>query len=343
MSVRAPRLVQGRDLHPLVARQLRRSGLPPAGELSPQLQAFLARVSASYASFDETLERLNLSIQLSSEEMRALHDGLEQQVRERTAELLEAKETAERASRAQREFLANVSHELRTPLHAILSFAGFGARRTLEAPRQKLGEYFAQIERGGRTLLTLLDELLDLARLEAGKMPLHLEELALRALLRETEQQFAALCVERRVQLSSSLPEEEVRVLADPLRIGQVLRNLLSNAIKFSPAGGTIRLALSASDGWASLSIEDQGPGVPPAELEAIFERFVQSSATRTGAGGTGLGLAVCRKIVTAHGGRIWAENAPPGGAVFQFELPLAGSGPPPRAGAPQGEPGASP
>jgi signal transduction histidine kinase len=113
-------------------------------------------------------------------------------------------------------------------------------------------------------------------------------------------------------------------VALDVEKIKQVLRNLLDNAIKFSPEGGTIDVAVCRVAGSVRVSVRDQGPGIPQDELETVFDKFIQSSKTKTGAGGTGLGLAICHEIVTAHKGRIWAENRPEGGAVFSFEIPLS-------------------
>jgi signal transduction histidine kinase len=113
-------------------------------------------------------------------------------------------------------------------------------------------------------------------------------------------------------------------VTLDIDKIKRVLRNLLNNAIKFSPEGGTIDVAVCRVASSVRVSVRDQGPGIPQDELEAVFDKFIQSSKTKTGAGGTGLGLAICQEIVAAHKGRIWAENRPEGGAVFLFEIPLS-------------------
>jgi signal transduction histidine kinase len=115
----------------------------------------------------------------------------------------------------------------------------------------------------------------------------------------------------------------EIRM--DRMKVQQVLRNLLSNAGKFSQPGGTVKICLTTHEGFARVTVDDQGVGVPEAELETIFDKFAQASSNRPHAGGTGLGLAICKEIVTAHQGRIWAENRPEGGARFVLELPIAG------------------
>lgn len=234
-----------------------------------------------------------------------------------------AKEAAESANQAKSEFLANMSHELRTPLHAILSCAGFGLKRISASSPAKLQNYFSLIDQSGRTLLTLLNDLLDLAKLESGKMNFKFEATYLHELLTQASEEFEAYISERRLLLQSSVPDDLPLVWLDPLKTLQVLRNLLSNAVKFSPEGGAIDIGITVEAPFVTVTVRDYGPGIPLAELDTIFDKFVQSSKTKTGAGGTGLGLAICREIVAAHGGRIWAECPPDGGACLAFTLPI--------------------
>lgn len=233
----------------------------------------------------------------------------------------EARDLAEAASRVKSEFIANVSHELRTPLQSILGFSELGLMRT--DAQARMHAVFADIQSAGQRMLALVNDLLDASRLEStvGVMRFERSDIgqAVGSVLRELAPQ-----IERReLQLDDRLDGTGLTAWVDPMRFQQVVRNVLANAIRFSPRGGTIRVEGARLPGARlQLRVRDQGPGVPPLELEAIFEAFVQSSRTRDGSGGTGLGLAICRKILAAHGGSIRATNVEDGGAEFVIELP---------------------
>jgi PAS domain S-box-containing protein len=253
---------------------------------------------------------------------------LERLVAERTDELLAAKNAAETANRAKSEFLANMSHELRTPMHAILSFSQLGIDRAATGPEQlpKVANYLERIHQSGHRLLVLLNDLLDLSRLEAGKMRYEFGPVAVGGVVNAVVSELRVLARSRDVTVDVSEHESPVVVWADAVRVAQVVQNLVSNAIKFTPAGRSVRVDVSAStlDGAdaARLAVIDEGVGIPPDELEAVFDKFVQSSKTKSGAGGTGLGLAICREIVQQHRGRIWAEANRTAGTTFVVLLP---------------------
>lgn len=262
-------------------------------------------------------------LKAAEETIRRHSDILEQTVEERTAELASAKNLAEQNNRAKSVFLANMSHELRTPLHGILSFASFGIRRHAVATPAKVREYFEMIERSGQTLLTLLNDLLDLSKLESGSEGFEFEPTNIGELIESVIAEFEALAAERKVKVLFPDPGFTAVGHVDSEKIKQVLRNLLSNAVKFSPLDGVVKITIGRSAETLIISLRDQGPGVPEDELDSVFDKFVQSSKTRTGAGGTGLGLAICRQLVAAHHGRIWAENNPDRGTTFKLKLPL--------------------
>jgi signal transduction histidine kinase len=239
--------------------------------------------------------------------------------------LIEARQAAEVAARAKSEFLANTSHELRTPMHGILSYARFGLRDAETAERAELRDDFRNIEVCGESLLALLNDLLDLAKFEAGRMQLALAEVWLDEVAEAVAGELASLLKERELGLAIDVATELPPVWADRAKVLQVLRNLVSNAARFSPAGSTIRIGALRAGDHARLTVADSGDGIPPEELESIFEKFTQGSQRAARAGGTGLGLTICREIAAAHGGRIWAENDPAGGARLILELPFAG------------------
>lgn len=268
-------------------------------------------------------------------ELRNHRDRLQELVEERTVDLINAKEAAERASEAKSEFLANMSHELRTPMHSVLSFASLGEEKSQALAQEKLGHYFQRIHQSGSRLLNLLNELLDLSKLEAGMMHLQQKDEDVLDLVREAVAEAESWATTRKLRLLVEARTADTGATIDATRIGQVIRNLLSNAIKFSPEGSTVRILLDdaqlpsgrrttdRSDIPAlCIEVKDEGVGIPDTELERIFDKFVQSSSTKTGAGGTGLGLAICREIVHAHRGSIKACNNSPAGASLIVILP---------------------
>lgn len=260
-------------------------------------------------------------------ELDGYRQHLEEMVAERTEAAESARREAERASQAKSEFLANMSHELRTPMHAILSFADFGADKSAAGNHARSNHYFATIRKSGRRLMDLLNDLLDLSKLEAGKMELRVSAVDLRETLAEAIAEAEAMARAKGIRLLLSGAEEAQVVQADAPRILQVFRNLLSNAIKFSPADAVVEVVLAvdaARPDWVEMRFSDSGVGIPEAELESVFDKFVQSTKTKSGAGGTGLGLAICRQLLAAHGGTVHAVNrdSPLSGCTFVVRLP---------------------
>ncbi len=278
---------------------------------------------------------LDISERAHAEDELALYrQQLEMVVSQRTAEAMRAKETAEKANAAKTLFLSNMSHELRTPLHAVLSFAKLGKKRSAETPDvpPKLAQYFEKIVDGGERLLTLVNALFELSSLESGKRTFNFAPLALHTLIDEAVRVAEPEASPRSIRFITELPSEEIIARLDADSMRSVLNKLLNNAIQFSPVGGEVILRVHLERNVENekdcpvllISIADHGIGIPESELESVFDAFVQSSKTETGAGGKGLGLAICREIITAHGGKISASANPGGGAVITIALPLA-------------------
>jgi signal transduction histidine kinase len=219
-----------------------------------------------------------------------------------------------------------------------LSYARLGIEKlTNDAlPPHKARHYFARIDQGGERLLRLLNDLLDLSKLNAGKMTYRMQSVDVAGVAADTVAEFDGLARRGGVTLVLRQGDSDTAAWCDADRITQVLSNLLSNAVKFSPPGGAVSvevgLAVQAA-GHArriELGVSDEGVGILADELESVFDKFVQSSKTKTGSGGTGLGLSICRQIIEDHGGRIWAELRPEGGSIVRFVLPCEA---PPRLG----------
>jgi len=273
-------------------------------------------------------------------ELKQHRDHLQDLINEQLAELISAKNTAEIANQAKSEFLNNISHELRTPMHSILSFTQLGLKQLKKADfkeqsLEKLKRFLNNIDTSGQRLLALLNDLLDLAKLETGKVDYQFENKDLSELIRQIIAENEAKLAAKSIDLDFPVATNNYRMIFDWNKIAQVINNLFSNAIKFAPEKSTIKVNLEKSNfnigrrksdsinkSCVLFTITDQGPGIPENELEAVFDKFIQSSKTKSGAGGTGLGLAICKEIVAAHQGRIWAEPNPEGGAVFKFLIP---------------------
>ncbi len=239
---------------------------------------------------------------------------------------IKQKERVEEASKAKSEFLSNMSHELRTPMHAILGYSEIGLTAIDEGDTQSVRKYLENIGRAGERLTNLLNNLLNLAKMEAGRVGYKKERADLKEVIEHALMELDPLIKAKNLNMTVAFDRQTEAVFDKP-HMTQVLVNLLSNAIKFSSAGGQIFITLfeERSDGGETAvgcRITDEGPGVPDDELQTVFDKFIQSSKTKTGAGGTGLGLAICQMIIEAHGGKIWAENTTPQGAVFSFVIP---------------------
>lgn len=230
----------------------------------------------------------------------------------------------ERANRLKSEFLASMSHELRTPLHTIIGFSELLSEELKGPLNASQKRFLEHIHRDSLHLLALINDILDLSKIEAGKLDLHREVFEVRAAIEEAVTTIRPQCDAKSIRLDSNL-QVTVPVHADPLRFKQILLNLLSNAVKFTPEGNSIRVDAQISDGFVQIVVGDTGIGVPKEFHETIFDKFRQLGATTKGVReGTGLGLAITRELVTKQGGQIWMESEPGKGSRFTFTIPVA-------------------
>jgi signal transduction histidine kinase len=222
--------------------------------------------------------------------------------------------------RLRRDLVANVSHELRTPISALRALLENLLDGVERPDPETLQVMLAQTERLGR----LVDQLLELSRLESGDVPMVRERFALPPLVARVLSEIDVMRGRRDVELAQDLPKDLPPVYADAERVHQVLFNLLDNAVRFTPPGGRVTVHASTKNGSVDVAVADTGPGIASEHLPRVFERFYRVDPGRSrDEGGTGIGLAIARSVVEAHGGRIWAESQPGKGSVFTFELPV--------------------
>lgn len=249
---------------------------------------------------------------------------LEQRVIERTQALYDALSAAQAASRAKSEFLATISHELRTPLTTVIGMSATLLRWSLGELSQRQRHYLQIIHDSGEQLLSLIDDILELSQIEAGKAALNLSDFSLATLAEASIRSLSEKAKQQAVNLTLDLKiKSDIYLSADPRRVGQILWNLLSNAIKFTPAGGQVILRLWSENNNALLQVEDTGIGIPEDQLPLLFEKFQQlDTPLRRRYEGTGLGLALTKQLVELHRGRIEVESSVGKGSIFTVWLP---------------------
>ncbi|MBI3636093.1 MAG: GAF domain-containing protein [Candidatus Rokubacteria bacterium] len=238
-------------------------------------------------------------------------------------EIAEKSRQLEAASRHKSEFLANMSHELRTPLNAVIGFSDVLLEGMFGEMNEKQTEYLQDILSSGKHLLSLINDILDLSKIEAGRMELDLSEFDLRQAIDDALMLMRERANRRGITIERLVDERLGEIRADQRKVKQVLLNLLSNAVKFTPEGGRIECGARWAEATAEIWVTDTGIGIAPEDQEAVFEEFRQVGSADKKAEGTGLGLALCRKFVELHGGRIWVKSQVGAGATFTFTLPV--------------------
>jgi PAS domain S-box-containing protein len=282
---------------------------------------FLETVASIVAA---AVERRN-----AEEHIQRLNADLEILVSERTAELgilnrelARRNEELAKASRLKSEFLARMSHELRTPMNAIIGFSDLLAEQSEGALNDIYARYVMHIREGARHLLDLINDVLDLSKIEAGRIELMQQTFPAAEALEEVLSVIMPLAEIKKISIAAEI-SGELTIHADRTRFKQILYNLLSNAVKFTPEGGGVAVdSVRETDGAVRFSVSDNGIGIPPEEQEAIFDEFHQVGAASSAKEGTGLGLAITRKLVELHGGKIWVESEAGKGSRFCFTVP---------------------
>jgi signal transduction histidine kinase len=241
-------------------------------------------------------------------------------------EIADKSRQLEAASRHKSEFLANMSHELRTPLNAILGFSEVLAERMFGEVNEKQAEYLQDILSSGRHLLSLINDILDLSKVEAGRLELELGRFHLPTALDNALTLIRERATRHAITLTQTVAEGVGDIVADERKVKQILLNLLSNAVKFTPEGGRIGLTATVADGVITIAVSDTGIGIAPEDQATIFEEFRQvgrDDARKQE--GTGLGLTLAKKFVELHGGRIWVQSQVGQRSTFTFTLPMRG------------------
>jgi PAS domain S-box-containing protein len=239
------------------------------------------------------------------------------------------KERLEYASKAKSEFLAGMSHELRAPLQTVLGFSQLLTEGVAGELNDKQKHYIENINNGGKFLLTLINDILDLSKIEAGKITLNIEKIPLRATVEETITLLKEKAMKHNIIIKKEFGSGLDFIEADRQRVKQILFNLLTNAIKFSKEeGGTVTITSKKIDEKVQISVSDTGIGIKPENMGKLFHKFEQlDKGISQKYGGTGLGLSITKQLVELHGGRIWAESKYGDGTTFIFQLPLIASG----------------
>jgi signal transduction histidine kinase/CheY-like chemotaxis protein len=296
-----------------------------------------SRASGELAILIDAFNEMLAQIQQNEKALCEARDDLERRVEARTAELvkakgeveafsysiLRAKEELERASKFKDQFLSTMSHELRTPLNAVIGFSELLTEERYGTLNERQQRYVKHIHTGGKHLLTLINDILDLSKIEAGRLQLTIENVPVSGAFAEVADTMRPLADKKSQTLLSEAPTD-LSLRADPIRFKQILMNLIGNAIKFTPEGGKIQLSARVVDGAVRVEVRDSGPGIPLAEQKRIFEAFYRLEESDKKIEGTGLGLAITRRLVELHGAQLGLDSQPGSGSCFFFALPTA-------------------
>ncbi len=286
------------------------------------LEAAIAALQASEAALRQANTKLEQDVKDSAIEMQAIVDEYERT----RVELEEAWADAERANRVKSAFLASMSHELRTPLNAIINFSKFVVRGVVGPINDQQTEMLTNVVNSGQHLLNLINDVLDMSKIESGSLNLFVEnDVDLNTICQDALNTAQSLIGDRPVELRSDIAPDLPRLWGDRQRILQILLNLLSNACKFTQQGHIV-LSVKQQADEILISVSDTGPGIPKADWDLIFQPFKQTETGIRQGQGTGLGMPISRNLVELHGGRIWLDSVPGEGSTFYVALPIRSS-----------------
>ena len=302
----------------LLARALARRMSRPVLALTKGAEAWGAGELSNRVDIrtGDEIETLAASFNKMADQLQSYTTDLERKVSEKTAQL-------ELANRHKSEFLANMSHELRTPLNAVIGFSDVLKEEYFGALNPKQGQYVKDINESGQHLLSLINDILDLSKIEAGHMDLDLAKFSVPLAIDNAMVLVRERALRHQLQLRVQIAPEVSDIVADERKFKQILINLLTNAVKFSYPGGWVEVVAQRDTNGVMVTVKDSGMGIATEDQAAIFEEFRQlKSAGSAKFEGTGLGLSLAKRLVELHGGRIWVESEPGKGAAFSFTLP---------------------
>ncbi|NOQ47951.1 MAG: PAS domain-containing sensor histidine kinase, partial [Methanococcoides sp.] len=237
--------------------------------------------------------------------------------------ILEAKIEAESANRAKSEFLANMSHELRTPLNSIIGFSDILDGENFGTLNETQKHYLSNIHKSGKYLLEIINDILDISKIEGKEMKLYIEQFAVSDVIKDVQSLMIPLAAKKNINFVCDIDIEKPTIKADMIKFKQILYNLVNNAIKFTDQGGSVTIGGKISEDFVHISVKDSGIGISPEDQDKLFYPFFQADSSITREyGGTGLGLAIVKKFVEMHSGEVWVESELGKGSTFGFSIP---------------------
>jgi signal transduction histidine kinase len=326
-GIAATVVLAGRIIMPLkslagVANRIAEGDLTVSSK--PSTSDEVGQLAEVFNDMTESLKERDLAISRAYQQLEQLTQSLEQRVERRTQELQEANLRLQALDKLKSDFVSTVSHELRTPMTAIKGYVDNILDGLTGALTERQSYYLSRVKSNVERLTRMINELLDLSRIEAGMVELHLGNVPMRELITDVVEGFQAMAQEKGVALRTHQPDGLPAIRGDRDKLHQVLTNLIQNAIKFTPTGGEIRVESKiGGDGYLQIGVLDTGCGIPPHELEKVFEKFYRGESGSADDPRWGLGLNIARSLVKLHGGRIWVESTPGQGSRFYFTVPI--------------------